>query len=60
MTKKMIFGAMGAAGLVALLSVLDLSLKFPYGGYSLAMDVLFLVAAAIVLFMGWETYRENR
>lgn len=60
MTKKMIFGAMGAAGLVALLAVLDLSLSFPYGGYSLAMDIMFLVAAAIVLFMGWDTYRENR
>ncbi len=60
MTKKLIFSAMGAAGLVALLSILDLSLKVPFGGYSMAMDILYLVAAAIVLFMGWETYRENR
>jgi hypothetical protein len=60
MTKKLIFFAMGAAGVVALLSVLDLSLHFPFGGYSLTMDILYLVAAAIVLFMGWETYRENR
>jgi hypothetical protein len=60
MTKKLIFGAMGAAGLVALLAILDLSLKVPFNGYSMTMDILYLVASAIVLFMGWETYRENR
>jgi hypothetical protein len=60
MAKKLIYGAMGAAGLVALLAILDLSLKVPFGGYSMTMDILYLVAAAIVLFMGWETYRENR
>ncbi len=60
MDKKLIYGAMGAAGLVALLALLDLSLKVPFGGYSTVMDILYLVAAAIVLFMGWETYRENR
>jgi hypothetical protein len=60
MTKKLIFFAIGAAGVVALLAVLDLSLKFPFGGYSMVMDILYLVAAAVVLFMGWDTWRENR
>jgi hypothetical protein len=60
MTKRLIFFAIGAAAVVALLAVLDLSLKFPFGGYSLAMDIMYLIAAAIVLFMGWDTYRENR
>lgn len=60
MPKKMIFVSIGAAALVALLSVLDLSVKFPFGGYSLPMDILYLIASAIVLFMGWETLRENR
>lgn len=60
MTKNMIYGSMGAAGLVALLSILDLTLKVPFGGYSMLMDILYLVAAAIVLYMGWETFRENQ
>jgi hypothetical protein len=60
MAKKLIYGAMGAAGFVALLAILDLSLKVPFGGYSTTMDILYLVAAAIVLYMGWDTYRENR
>lgn len=60
MAKKLIFGSMAAAGIIALLSILDLSVKIPFGGYSMTMDILYLVAALIVLFMGWESYRENR
>lgn len=58
MTKNMIFGSVAVAALVMLLSILDLTLKFPFGGYSMATDVLFLVGAIIVLYMGWETFRE--
>src|SRR5207248_8267519 len=60
MSKKLIFGSMAAAGVVALLSIVDLALKFPFGGYSRTMDILYLLAAAIILYMGWESYRENR
>jgi hypothetical protein len=56
----MIFGSVGAAGLVALLSILDMAVKVPFGGYSLATDILFLVGSLIVLYMGWESYRENQ
>ena len=57
-TKKMIFGSMGAAGLVALASIADLALKSPFGGYSMAMDILFLVAAGIIIYLGYDTYRD--
>ena len=60
MTKNMIYVSMGAAGLVALLAILDLTVKVPFAGYSLTMDICFLIAAAIILYIGWETYRENR
>jgi hypothetical protein len=60
MIKKMIFGSMGIAGLVALLSILDLSVHFPFAGYSVALDIMLLVASAIVGYLSWETYRENR
>lgn len=59
MIKKMIFASMGAAGLVALLSILDLSVKFPFAGYSLALDIIFLITSAIIGYLGWEAYREN-
>ncbi|MBI3861622.1 MAG: hypothetical protein HY290_06975 [Planctomycetia bacterium] len=60
MIKKMVFGSMGVAGLVALLSILDLSVNFPFAGYSLTLDIMLLVASAIVGYLSWETYRENR
>ncbi|MFN0056351.1 MAG: hypothetical protein ACKV0T_29750 [Planctomycetales bacterium] len=59
MTKNMIFGSMAAAGIVALLAILDLVLKVPFAG-RMVTDILFLVAAGMVLYMGWDTYRENR
>ncbi|HLJ11382.1 MAG TPA: hypothetical protein VKU82_09335 [Planctomycetaceae bacterium] len=60
MTKNMIFGSMGAAGIVALLTILDMTLKIPFAGYSLTTDILLFLAAGIVLYLCWETYRENR
>lgn len=59
MTKNMIFAAMGAAGLVALASIADMALKFPFGGYSIVMDVLYLLGAAIVLYMSYDTFRDQ-
>lgn len=60
MIKNMIFFSMGTAGLVALLSIVDLSVKWPFAGYSLTLDILLLVASAIIGYLSWETYRENR
>lgn len=60
MIKKMIFASMGVSGVVALLSILDLSVQFPFAGYSLALDIMLLVASVIVGYLSWETYRENR
>lgn len=59
MSKNMIFGALGVAALVAVLAILDMALKWPFAGYSLATDILFLVAAAIILYLGWESLRES-
>ena len=60
MINRMIFASMGVAGLVALLSILDLSVKFPFAGYSLTLDILLLITSAIIGYLSWETYRENR
>lgn len=58
MPKNMILGSMGVAGLVALLAVLDLAMKIPFGGASPIFNILFLSASAILLYIGYETYRE--
>lgn len=58
MNKNVVYGAMGAAGLVALLAILDMALKIPFGGFSMTMDILYTVAALVVLYMGWDTTRD--
>ena len=60
MIKNLIFASMGIAALVAVLSILDLSVSFPFAGYSLPLDIMLLVASAIVGYLSWDAYRENR
>ena len=55
--KKVVLGATGVAGLVALASVLDLALGIPFQRQIL-MDVMFLVSAGIVMYMGWDSYKD--
>ena len=45
--KNLVFGSFGAAGLVAVLAILDLATTFPFAG-SMVMDILFILSAAIV------------
>lgn len=56
-TKKVVLASMAATGLVALLAILDLAMGIPFRG-QMVMDILFLVAAAIVGYMCYDTYRE--
>jgi threonine/homoserine/homoserine lactone efflux protein len=58
MTKNVILGSMGVCGLVALASLVDIFTSVPFGGFSVVMDVMFIVGAAIISYMGWETFRE--
>lgn len=58
MTKNVILGSMGVCGLVALASLVDIFTSVPFGGFSIVMDVMFIIGAAIITYMGWETYRE--
>jgi hypothetical protein len=59
-SKRMIIGSIAAAGVVALLSVLDLIMGIPFAGYSATMDILFIVAAALVGYLGWDAYKDLR
>ena len=58
MTKNVILGSMGVCGLVALASLVDIFTSVPFGGFSVVMDVMVIVGAAIISYMGWETFRE--
>jgi hypothetical protein len=55
--KIVTYAAIAVAGLVALIFVLDLAFSI-FGRLSIAMDVLFLMAAAFLLWQGIETVLE--
>jgi hypothetical protein len=56
-SKGMIVGSMVAAGAVAIASAVDLVIGIPFSGHSV-MDVLFLVSAGLVLYMGYDAYKD--
>jgi hypothetical protein len=57
--KLLCYGAMGIAGLVAVLFLLDIVAQI-FGGQSMILDIMFIVGAAFVLWQGFETARELR
>lgn len=62
-SRKMIYGSMGAAGLVALAAVADLITGIPFGwgsGKTWLMDILFLISSGIVLYLGWDALKDLR
>jgi hypothetical protein len=57
LSKQLVFGAWGAAGFVAVLCLIDLALGFPFNR-SFVLDILFLLSAAIVGYLGWDAYKD--
>ena len=58
--KRVIIGSMAVAGLVAVAALADIFVGFPFSGWSQTgiMDILFIVSAAIVIYLGWDAYRD--
>jgi hypothetical protein len=56
--KVFCYGAMGVAGLICLIFLLDAALGLL--GRNLVLDILFLLAGGFVLWQGFETSRELR
>jgi len=57
--KKMIIGSMAASGLVAVLALVDMIIGMPFRG-STMMDIMFLISAALVLFLCWDAWKDLR
>jgi hypothetical protein len=60
MEKWLCWGAIGVAGLMLLLFLLDMFLNFPFGGLSKGVDVFGILASGLVLFLGWDALRDLR
>ena len=58
MEKWMCLGSMIVAGVVLLLYGLDLAIGIPFGRIGLVQDIVLVIAAALVLWQGYETWRE--
>ncbi len=62
-SRKMILGSIVAAGLVGLAAILDLVTGMPFGfgsGKTLVMDILFLISAGIVVYLGLDALKDLR
>ena len=56
-SKNTIIGSMAVAGLVAVLALLDIFTKMPFAG-QITMDIIFIVCAAMVIYMGYDAYKD--
>lgn len=57
--KQMLIAAMAVSGLVGLLAIVDLAVGFPFAK-SFLMDLMFVLAAALVLYMGYDAYKDMK
>lgn len=60
MEKWLCWGSMGLAGVLLILFLLDMFLSFPFGGISMTVDVLGILACGLVGYLGWESFKELR
>jgi hypothetical protein len=63
MEKWMCFGALGVAGLMLLLSILDLAIGIPFsgspgGGPFFLVDIFLLLASLLVGYLGYNASRD--
>jgi hypothetical protein len=60
MEKWLCWGTMGLSGLLLLLFLLDLVLRFPFGGLSRVVDILGVLSCGMVLYLGWDAFKDWR
>jgi len=61
MERYMCYSALGVAGVMALLFLLDLILGFPFGGSPfMLVDIFGLLASGIVGYLGFNAMRDLR
>lgn len=60
MEKGFCWASMGVSALLLVLFVLDLILKQPFGGLNRLVDILGILSCALVLYLGWDAYKDVR
>ena len=49
---------MAVSGIVAVTAIVDMVLEIPYSG-KMVFDILFLISAAVIIYMGYEVFKES-
>ncbi len=60
MEKGMCWGALGISGVLLLLFLLDIIIQFPFGGLSMTIDILGILATGVTAYLAWDAVREIR
>jgi hypothetical protein len=60
MEKRLCYGAMGVSGFLLLLFLLDLVVGFPFGRINIFVDIVGLLASALVLYLSYDAFRDLR
>ena len=60
MEKWLCWGSMGVSGFLLLLFLLDVVLKFPFGGLSPIVDILGMLSCGAVCYLGWDAFKDLR
>ncbi len=60
MEKWLCWGALGVAGLLLLLFLLDLIIGFPFGGIDWYINIIGILACGLTGYLAWESFREIR
>jgi hypothetical protein len=58
MGKGLTIAAIAIAGLMLVLSIMDLAVGIPFGKQYVGFDVVFLICSALMLLLGITTWRE--
>ena len=58
-SKKMIYGSWGVAGLVGVVSLIDIFAKAPFRG-QVMMDIFFILGAGLIGYLGYDAYKDLR
>ena len=60
MEKWLCWASMGVSGGLLVLFVLDIAIGMPFGGLSRVVDIIAVLACGLVLYLGWDAFKDLR
>ncbi|HYV36267.1 MAG TPA: hypothetical protein VE988_11220 [Gemmataceae bacterium] len=60
MEKWLCWGSMGVSGFLLILFLVDAIVGIPFGHLSIIVDIIGVLACGIVLYLGWDAFKDLR